>query len=228
MRKWFVSLVLVCMGPCGVSAAGSGRLSLGADTLSPVAGEEETRYYKSTQRYTSNFAKLIPNQTVLQYAGSIGLFSVGLGWHYGRAHRWETDLLVGFVPRYASQSAKATFTVKERFIPWKIPVGRWWTVEPLTAGLFFNTIFGEDFWAREPSKYPKSYYGFSTKIRTNVFLGQRFCYLIPLKKRLTHKSVAFYYELSTCDLYVISAVTNRRVRPRDILSLCFGLTLDIF
>ena len=164
----------------------------------------------------------------MQYAGSIGVVAFGTGWHYGRRDNWETELLLGFVPKYNSDKAKVTLTLRQRYVPWHLPVGRDWHVEPLTAGLFFSSIFGENFWASEPSRYPKRYYGFSTKIRTHVFLGQRLKYTIPDRYRLHNKSVSLYYELSTCDLYLVTAVTNRAVRLRDILSLAVGLRFEVF
>ena len=86
-----------------------------------------------------------------------------------------------------------------------------------------NTVFGNQFWVSEPERYPKGYYGFSSKVRIHVFLGQRLTYDIDPNRRFLAKSVTFFYEISTCDLYLISAVTNSYLRPRDYLSLSFGL-----
>ena len=102
------------------------------------------------------------------------------------------------------------------------------STEPLTCGLYFNTVFGNEFWVREPDRYPKGYYNFSSKIRSHIFLGQRLTYDIDPKQRHTAKAITVFYELSTCDLYLISAVTNRYLRPRDYLSLSFGLKLQLF
>jgi len=185
-------------------------------------------YLRRMERRRRRWNKLIPNQATLQFAGSIGMLSAGLGWHYGTGDHWETEVLVGFVPRYESETAKATFTAKQRYVPWHLRAGSRWVVEPLTAGVFFNSIFGEDFWANEPSRYPKKYYGFSTKIRAHVFLGQRVKFRIPRARRKYHKSVSLYYELSTCDLYVISALPNKRIKAGDILSLAVGFRFEVF
>jgi hypothetical protein len=40
--------------------------------------------------------------------------------------------------------------------------------------------------------------------------------------------VTAFYELSSCDLYVVSAVTNRYLKPTDYLRLSFGLKFQIF
>lgn len=185
-------------------------------------------YLHRMKRRQERWNKLIPNQATLQFAGSIGMFAAGPGWHYGKGDHWETELLIGIVPRYHSEATKMTLTAKQRYIPWHLPAGRRWVVEPLTAGVFFSSIFGEDFWAREPSRYPKKYYGFSTQIRANVFVGERVKYRIPRTKRRYHKSVSLYYELGTSELYIISALPNKRVTLGDILSLSIGARFEVF
>ena len=97
------------------------------------------------------------------------------------------------------------------------------STEPLSCGLYLNTVFGNQFWVSEPERYPKGYYGFSSKVRIHVFMGQRLTYDIDPNRRFLAKSVTFFYEISTCDLYLISGVTNSYLRPRDYLSLSFGL-----
>lgn len=76
-----------------------------------------SRYERHRRKRIKGWAKLIPNQSCLQYAGSIGLLSTGLGWHYGRGDHWETELLVGFLPKYKTETAKSTFTLKQRYVP---------------------------------------------------------------------------------------------------------------
>lgn len=114
------------------------------------------------------------------------------------------------------------------YLPWSFNLGKGFSTEPLSCGMYFNTVFGNEFWVHEPDRYPKGYYGFSSKLRAHVFLGQRFTYDIDPQQRHTAKAITFFYELSTCDLYLISAVTNGYLRPRDYLSLSFGLKLQLF
>ena len=199
--------------------------TIASDTLPSL--KHETIYEKHNCQYRDFWYKLIPNQITAQYAGSIGVASLGFGWHYGKHMNWETDLMLGIVPRYHSEEAKTTFTVKERYIPWHLNISSRWMVEPLTTGLFFNSIFGEGFWSKEPSRYPDRYYGFSTRVRANIFLGQRITYRIPSKKRHFFRSISAYYEFSTCDMYIISGITNKNVKFGDILSFAAGLKLNI-
>jgi hypothetical protein len=170
--------------------------------------------------------KLIPRYFKGQFAGSIGMFSAGVGWNYGKDH-WETDAIFGLVPKNADRHAMLTFTVKQNYLPWKIPVGDSYFVEPLNCGLFLNTLFDDDFWVKNPDKYPKGYYTFSTKIRIHAFIGQRITYKFKKQNKFA-KSISFFYELSTCDLYLINAIENAYLKPNDYLSLAFGIKLQWF
>ncbi len=185
-------------------------------------------YERRVHRYRKHWNALIPTYTKMQFAGNMGLLSFGTGWDYGKHNQWETDVYLGFLPKYNSDKARATFTLKQNYIPWNLKVKESrFSIEPLTCGIYMNTVFGGDFWVREPDRYPKGYYGFSSKVRTHVFLGQRFTYNIDPRRRFTAKALTFFYELSTSDLYLISAVTNRYLTPKDYLSLSFGIKLQL-
>ena len=186
------------------------------------------KYDKRVHRYRRAWEALIPTHTKLQYAGGMGLLSWGIGWDYGKRGQWETDLLLGFIPRYSSKHFKMTMTLKQNYIPWSIWLGKDFSLEPLTTGIYFNTVFSHDFWTSEPERYPRGYYGFSTRIRTHIFLGQRVRFDVPEKYRKFSKSITAFYEISTCDLYVVSAFNNSYLKPDDYLRLSFGLKFQIF
>lgn len=190
-----------------------------------TAGAYEERIYK----YHRHWHKLIPTHTVIQYAGSIGIASTGLGWDYGKRNQWETTVMLGYLPKYHSDKSKVTFTLKQNYTPWSLPLkGDRLRVEPLTCGMFFNTIFSEEFWVEEPDRYPKGYYGFSTRVRTHLFLGQRLTHHFNGKNK-RHKSITAYYELNTCDLYLASLFTNPDyLKLTDILHLGFGIKIQLF
>lgn len=195
------------------------------DTVLPATPNlaKTTRYDKRIHRFRRHWERIIPTHSKIQYAGNMGLLSLGPGWDYGKHNQWETDLLFGFIPKYSSKKAKITMTLKQNYMPWSIHIGKGFSTEPLACGLYLNTVFGDQFWVNEPDRYPKGYYGFSSKIRIHVYLGQRLTYDIAPKYRFLAKSVTFFYEISTCDLYLISAVNNSYLRPRDYLSLSFGV-----
>ena len=149
---------------------------------------DTTRYDKRIHHYRKNWESLIPTQLILQTCGNMGLFSFGVGWDYGKRGQWETQLLFGYIPKYSSHSAKMTITLKENYIPWAINLKKGWNFEPLECGLYFNTVIGQDFWTKQPTKYQSGYYPFSTRIRPNIFIGERFSKEIPKNRRKFIKS----------------------------------------
>ena len=119
-------------------------------------------------------------------------------------------------------------TLKGTFIPWNVSLPRDFFLEPLTCGLYINTVYGHEFWSRQPGRYPDKYYeALSTKARINVFLGQRIGVYVPHSRRKFVKEIRLFYEVSTCDLYVVSAFTNSYLKPHDYLRLSFGLRFKI-
>ena len=183
-------------------------------------------YQTRIDKYKRSWEKLIPKHTVFQYAGGMGLISAGAGWNYGKHKQCETDVLFGYLPKYSSENWKLTLTLKQNYIPWRHSVNNSLSFEPFECGLYLNTVFSDEFWVSEPNRYPKGYYGFSTRIRTHVFIGQRLRYEIPERYRRLAKSMTVFYELSSCDFYVVSAFTNH-LNPDDCLRLSFGVKFQI-
>ena len=176
-------------------------------------------------RYKQGWERLIPQYEKIQYAGSMGLISLGVGWDYGKREQWETDLFLGYLPRFEGKHGHVTITLKENYIPWSISVKEErWKFDPFTVSLYMNKIFGDEFWTREPDKYPDGYYGVATNSRFNLAFGQRVHFKVQpvgLSERLT-----LYYEFGTNDLYLISYITNKYLRFSDIFNLSFGIKLQ--
>lgn len=187
-----------------------------------------SKYEQRMMKRMARWQKLIPDHTKLQFAGSIGWCSMGIGWSYGHSDQWETDVMIGFIPKYHSERTKVALTLKESYIPWSIAIlqNRWY-VQPLSCSLFLSSVLDESFWVNEPSRYPKGYYGFSTRIRANISFGQRITYKIPERNRHRSQSLSLYYELGACDTDIATFVGNRFVKFKDILSLSVGIKVLI-
>lgn len=191
-----------------------------------LAGE---RYAAYVQRAHRRWLRLIPNLGILQYAGDIGMISAGLGWDYGRHDRWETQFLVGYLPKFHAKENDITLTLKENLVPWSITCGsHGLTVQPAVFTLFVNSVLDDEFWTEEPDRYPSGYYGFSSRIRWSLGFGGRISLDIPEAKRHHADRISLYYELSTCDLYIVSAVPNDRLNFGDILRLGLGVQYRFF
>ena len=203
-------------------------LGMSADTIPSDSLKSLLRYRQRITRMQERWQRLIPSYTKVQYAGNMGLISIGGGWSYGRNRQWETDLLLGFLPKYDSDAAKATLTLKQNFMPWKWHLSESFLIEPLACGLYINTVLHNDFWVRQPDRYPKGYYWFSTRIRTNIYIGQRITFKTPQHTRILATSVTAFYEITTCDYYILSHVGNSGYPLHELISLSFGVKLQIF
>lgn len=187
-----------------------------------------TLYQIRVRHVYSFWNKMIPSQVIIQNAGNMGFLSTGIGWNYGKKKHLETNLLFGLIPRNNSHTAKLTITFKENYIPWNIFVGQGLDFEPLTCGIYINSVVGDNFWSKEPNRYPENYYEYmSTRVRTNIFLGQRISVDIPYYKRRSHNSISFFYEISTCDLYLRAMVLSNYLKLKDIVGLSCGIKMQI-
>ena len=209
-------LLLLWVFPFYGNAAGTGENDKDEAEAAP-----KTRMDKRRESYISHWNRLIPRYSKIQLAGGMGVVSVGVGWDYGRKKQWETDIMLGILPRFSGKNASATFTLKQNYIPWKIPLSGLLTLEPLETGLYLNKLTSRNFWAREPEKYNGPYYRFATNTRFSIFLGQRLTF--NLKGRYGERSLSVFYEFSSNDLYIVSAFTNRTLQLDDILVLSFGV-----
>ena len=154
MKKLIFSLlVLLC-------SAGASAQYNPHDVLRQISDSVDrdtmlTRYERKVIKRYLRWSRLIPSQTIMQTAGNMGLVSLGLGWDYGRREQWETHLLLGYIPKHDSSNGKLTMTLKQTFRPWQLKAYKDLYFEPLTTGLYLNTVFGTDFWgARSPADTP--------------------------------------------------------------------------
>lgn len=217
--RWSISKWLFYWGVVGMYLCGSGT-EVCAEERRPE--HVKVRHEKKLERYKRNWARLIPQYEKMQFAGSMGLLSLGVGWDYGRKEQWETDVFLGYLPRFDGDKAHITLTLKENYIPWKLNIKQsGWMVEPFTVSMYINKILGDEFWGRLPDKYPEKYYSFATNLRINLAFGQRIS-LKWLSPSLSNH-VTFFYEFATNDLYLISYLTNKYLKFSDIFNLSFGL-----
>lgn len=226
MRSWIISLLLLFA--MKIMATGD-TLNVEVDSTASLREIELQRkierYEQRIEKYNNFFNSLVPDFLRLQYAGSIGLINVGCGWEHGKKEKFETDIMFGFVPKYEKEAAFLTFTARETYVPWTKPLYKdKFSFQPLACGIFVNSVLNSDYWTREPDRYPNgSYYRFSSKLRIHLFVGQRYTMNIPREKRYMARNVSAVWELSTCDLYIISKAMNSTLSWHDILSLSLGL-----
>lgn len=177
-------------------------------------------------RGREGWERVIPTHLKAQYAGSMGLISAGFGWDYGRKCRWETDLMLGYLPCFEGEQGYVTFTLKQNYIPWSLSADGRLSFEPLYAGLYLNTIFGDEFWQRNPDRYPRGYYWFSTRMRIHIFGGTRITWHTRPDSFI--RSVSLFFEVNTSDLYLVRKVGNSYLKASDVIGFSVGLRCQIF
>lgn len=171
--------------------------------------------------------RIIPTHLKAQYAGGMGLASVAMGWDYGSKCRWETDLGVGFLPRAYGERFRLIFALRQHYIPWSIRCGERLRLEPFTCGGGITLITGEEFWLREPARYPSSrYYLFPTRLRLQLHVGQRLTWRIR-DPRSSLRDITLYYELTANDLDIVSKCTNSTLGLDRIVSFSVGIKFRI-
>lgn len=189
---------------------------------------DELRVQRRAWLKSSDTRRHAPSYVSLQYAGGMGFLSAGAGWQYGKKCQWETEILTGFVPEKYMDRTHLTFTLKQHYTPWSVSCVRPLAWDPIYFGLYLNSITGESFWPRCPERYPKGYYWFSTKFHFSLFVGGRVRYdIFPPEAKSFCKSATLFYEVHACDMYIISAATNRYLKPSDLISLSFGVRIEI-
>lgn len=174
---------------------------------------------------------LRPRSVAVQSGGGMGAVSAGAGWIYGAKDRFETELFVGYIPRYDSSAAKVSLALKENFVPWSLHLKGNVYLRPLTASFYLTTVISKKFWVKQPDRYEKGYYVLPTKVRLNLSLGQRLEWHIPgppaPPRKRRPRAISLYYELGTCDIYFLSALSNSYLRPSDWLQLTLGARLTL-
>lgn len=166
---------------------------------------------------------LVPKYSKVQYAGSMGMFSAGMGWVYEKK-RWETDLLTGFAPVKSDRQPLFTMTLKQNYIPWKIKTSKIFSLEPLTAGFYINAILNDkNLWTTSPNRYPHKYYYHSNRFKFHIFIGQGLT-CNTKKTDSPINSISAFYEVSSFNMYMrYLFMGNEYLKFEDYISLSLGL-----
>ena len=97
------------------------------------------------------------------------------GWDYGSRRQWETYLLFGFIPKCSSSRPKMTMTLKQNYMCHG--TFRWAMASSLSRSprecISTRSSDGSS-GPRSPPNIRAGYYKFATKIRANIFAGERF------------------------------------------------------
>ena len=168
-----------------------------------------------------------PRHLALQTGGGLGMVAAGAGYEFAKT-RLETDILIGYVPKYYAGSTLSLASLKFMYSPFRLPVGEKLQVVPLTIGAYFSYTHGtiND---ELKGQYASDYYWFSTDTRYGPLLGSRITFLAPpVAATGQPRKISAYYELGSNDLYLASWLNNRNggLGFGQLLTLALGLKVD--
>lgn len=166
----------------------------------------------------------LPDFGAVQYAGSIGYFSAGLGYDVFKSNaRFSTHF--GVVPENRGGTLNI-ISAKLLFNPTTIMLWRRVRLNPVDIGVMGSFHYGDNFETRWPEGvHPKGYYWWHPALRTHLVIENCLTYIFKKGRRFSSFSV--YLEFNTNELYFISFIQNlRTVRLGDIIKLGTGVRLN--
>lgn len=162
----------------------------------------------------------IPDYAKVQFAGNIGLLSVGFGYQFIN-NRLYSEILYGYVPASISKAEKIhTITLKNTFPILKKEI-KAITLSPITG---FTASFetGNNSFLKLPDKYPKGYYS-TNAFHFTLFIGAKI-YKDIINPKIIN-GIDFYFEVGTVDTYLWYAILSKEVKINQILSSAIGINL---
>ncbi|HYG38703.1 MAG TPA: hypothetical protein VD908_08795 [Cytophagales bacterium] len=170
---------------------------------------------------------LIPNETIVQYAGSIGYFSLGAGYKIFKNNRGNIDFNYGYVP--ASKGGKLNIlTTKFSYKPFEIRIKNWAKIYPFNPGIFITYTFHKNLGLSfPPDQYPKGYYFWSESVRPHLSLSNELQLNIKdLIDKSSINAISIYSEFNTNDYYLINFLENpSALSLEDIFKMGIGMRL---
>jgi hypothetical protein len=162
----------------------------------------------------------VPDYAKVQFAGNIGLLSVGFGYQFLNNHLYS-ELLYGYVPASVSKAEVIhTITIKNTFSILNKEI-KAITLSPI-AGFTASFETGNNSFLKLPDKYPSGYYG-TNAFHFTLFIGAKVHRNFINQKIM--RGVDLYFELGTVDNYLWYAILSKEVKINKIISSAIGINL---
>ncbi len=178
----------------------------------------------SAYAQNSFLERIRPDQVNLQYAGSIGYFSGGIGYNFFK-EKTVLSFHYGYVPKNKG-GWMSIFSAKFEYKPFTIKIKDKLIIHPINPVLFPSYTSGDNFdYQFKTSQYRKGYYFWSSALRLHLGAGTEVKVLN--NKDAAFESVSIYAEVNTNDLYAISWFENRTTTPfYEMFKLGYGVRLN--
>lgn len=163
-------------------------------------------------------SKLIPHYLKTQFAGNIGLVSIGAGYSLAHAHLL-TEALYGYVPASVSKGNRIhTITLKNTYAILK-PGAKKHHVTPL-IGLTASLETGNNSFVRLPEQFPEDYY-VSNAFHFTGFVGVK--HRIKLSHCKMFEALEYYYEIGGVATHLWYKILSPEVKWRSVTSSALGI-----
>lgn len=164
---------------------------------------------------------ITPDQVILQYAGSIGYMSAGIGYNLLK-DKTTLSFHYGYVPETKGGQLHIA-AVKFNYRPFSVHLGKQLIFYPVNPVAFFSYTFGQDFGYRFDNElYAKGYYFWSPALREHLGISSELKILGDRSSKI--RSISLYGEANTNDLYAVNWYHDRKGIPfTDIFRLGFGI-----
>jgi hypothetical protein len=160
----------------------------------------------------------IPDYVKMQFAGNLGLLSVGAGYEVINNVLYS-ELLYGFVPKSISNAESIhLISIKNTFPIFTKQIGDF-TLSPI-AGFTTSVETGNNSFLTLPDKYPKGYY-FPSAIHFTLFVGAQVHK--EFKNQKIFKGADLYLEVGTVETYLFFALSTKEVTFNDVFSSAIGI-----
>ena len=161
----------------------------------------------------------VPDYVKVQFAGNIGLVSVGAGYQIFNKVLYS-ELLYGYVPSTVSNAERIhLLTINNSFPIYRKEIGKNLTITPI-AGFTTSYQIGTNSFTTLPDIYPEGYY-VPNAFHFTLFGGAMVHKDFENSKFI--KGVDFYAELGTVETYLWYTITSSEVSFSDVFSTSIGI-----
>lgn len=157
----------------------------------------------------------------IQYAGNLGLVSLGVGKSFMH-EKLDVHLIYGYLPKMINGTSVHTFGIKSSYNIAKTRLSDASNVG-YYGGLNAFYSIAEKTYLNYPDYYPDGYYN-TNAIHSSIFAGTRF------NKKVSHpkvKAISLFTEFGTLGYQLWTALSNKHVNVLDILNFSAGITLKL-
>jgi len=167
--------------------------------------------------YNNLLQKLAPSTMQVQYAGNLGLASLGIGKTFAKG-KIVSYIIYGYLPKQINGVEVQTLALKTTRQLKKID---WHGNFTTYTGLDLICGFTHNSYIYFPKYFPKSYYDFPIALHAAPLIGESFSWRTKEGKKIHYGA---FLEISTLDYYLIDYFKNiRSMDFTNLWSLSFGL-----